>query len=157
MVKILNSTTITKDYAEDGSQYNATISLKLYQPEGNKKPYFSFTTNIKEKRKNGRYADYVCGCCHDEIAKLLPDFAKFLPLHLCDNNGMPMYTFENGTYFIKECLGMGAEYLRISEDEARKLPLDNKEKYFKALEDMGILDRWQNEANECIKWIEEHK
>lgn len=157
MDKIFNSATITKNYIENGKEYRATIVLKLYQIDGNKMPYFSFTADIREKQRNGRYAEYMGGCCLEEIKKCLSDFDDLVKLHLSDNNGIPLYAYENGAYWIRENIKKGADYLRISEDEAEKLPLDDKFAYFKALEDMGILDRWQKEAKAVIKYIEAHK
>lgn len=75
------------------------------------------------------------GCCHDEIAKYVPELAKFIPLHCCNHYGAPMYPVENGMYHIKNSdKSVAIEYLRISDKEYSKLSeaVDDK-MYFKYL------------------------
>lgn len=109
------------------------------------------------------------GCCHDEIAKYVPELAKFIPLHCCNHYGAPMYPVENGMYHIKNSdKSVAIEYLRISDKEYSKLSeaVDDK-MYFKyLLFNPGIVDRWKRESDELIaelenlcgkKWVNPYK
>lgn len=109
------------------------------------------------------------GCCHDEIAKYVPELAKFIPLHCCNHYGAPMYPVENGMYHIKNSdKSVAIEYLRISDKEYSKLSeaVDDK-MYFKyLLFNLGIVDRWKHESGELIaelenlcgkKWVNPYK
>lgn len=109
------------------------------------------------------------GCCHDEIAKYVPELAKFIPLHCCNHYGDPMYPVENGTYHIKNSdKSVAIEYLRISDKEYSKLSeaVDDK-MYFKyLLFNLGIVDRWRRESDELLieledlsgkKWVNPYK
>ena len=109
------------------------------------------------------------GCCHDEIAKYVPELAKFIPLHCCNHYGAPMYPVENGMYHIKNSdKSVAIEYLRISDKEYPKLSeaVDDK-MYFKyLLFNLGIVDRWKRESDELIaelenlcgkKWVNPYK
>lgn len=109
------------------------------------------------------------GCCHDEIAKYVPELAKFIPLHCCNHYGAPMYPVKNGMYHIKNSdKSVAIEYLRISDKEYSKLSeaVDDK-MYFKyLLFNLGIVDRWKRESDELIaelenlcgkKWVNPYK
>ena len=98
------------------------------------------------------------GCCHDEIAKYVPELAKFIPLHCCNHYGAPMYPVENGMYHIKNSdKSVAIEYLRISDKEYSKLSeaVDDK-MYFKyLLFNLGIVDRWKRGSDELIAELED--
>jgi len=73
-----------------------------------------------------------CGCPHYEIAESFPELRRFIPLHLSDENGVPMHAVENGWYWAGGQPALNrrrpgtnppnvatlAEQLRISEDVA---------------------------------------
>jgi hypothetical protein len=98
------------------------------------------------------------GACGDTIIKLFPEYEIFERLHICDFNGAPMYAVENGMYHAKR---QGKDslqnYLRLTELEAETLMqyLDEKLAFRFHLENMGIVARWKEEANEAIKKLEE--
>lgn len=117
--------------------------------------HFSITARIYELRANGRYMYVSGGCQHEEIKKHFPEFSDFIRLHLSNVYGQPMYTVENGLYYLQsKGVEACAEYLRISTELAAQL---SKEKdYFKyQLFELGIVDQWKREAEAAIRHLEE--
>lgn len=78
------------------------VTAHITHIQGNKQPHFSITG------ESGDYINEVCkradsfGCLHDEIKEILPELSKYIPFHLCDNDGTPMYYYENSLYHLKE-------------------------------------------------------
>ena len=50
--------------------------------------------------KKGEYI--YGGCCHDKIAKYFPELVPFIPLHLSNEFGQPMYPVDNFIYHINQ-------------------------------------------------------
>jgi hypothetical protein len=68
-----------------------------------------------------------------------------------------MYAAENGRYhFQNTSFEVGRDYLRLTDKEANQLiiALDDKLYFAYLLENMGILERWENEATNAIKLLE---
>ena len=143
----------TNYFKEDGEEYRIIVTVSLDDDCHNNMCEWSITADIRQKNKYGRYKEYMGGCCHDEIAKYVPELAKFIPLHCCNHYGAPMYPVENGMYHIKNSdKSVAIEYLRISDKEYSKLSeaVDDK-MYFKyLLFNLGIVDRWERESGELI-------
>ena len=117
--------------------------------------HFSITARIYELLANGRYMYVSGGCQHEEIKKHFPEFSDFIRLHLSNVYEQPMYTVENGLYYLQsKGVEACAEYLRISTELAAQL---SKEKdYFKyQLFELGIVDQWKREAEAAIRHLEE--
>lgn len=138
------------------------------------------TIGINDDCKNG-HADFTIsydhrvngqmeGWCHDyETAKnyglkvKIPEsdlaiFRRFEPLHLCDQDGAPMYPIANGWYYLNEGkLGVFANQMRISIEEAERASklITSKESLYAWLCVGGHIDRWKREANEAIAILEE--
>lgn len=159
----------TNYFKEDGEEYRIIVTVSLDDDCHNNMCDWSITADIRQKNKYGRYKEYMGGCCHDEIAKYVPELAKFIPLHCCNHYGDPMYPVENGTYHIKNSdKSVAIEYLRISDKEYSKLSeaVDDK-MYFKyLLFNLGIVDRWRRESDELLieledlsgkKWVNPYK
>lgn len=159
----------TKFFTENEEEYRITATVSLDDDCHNNMCDWSITADIRQKNKYGRYKEYMGGCCHDEIAKYVPELAKFIPLHCCNHYGAPMYPVENGMYHIKNSdKSVAIEYLRISDKEYSKLSeaVDDK-MYFKyLLFNLGIVDRWKRESDELIaelenlcgkKWVNPYK
>ena len=141
----------------------AIVEVKsILEQLGNQKPYFSTTAMIYKATKNGkrdmRYRDVIGGgCCHEEILKAFPGMKDAIALHLSDNDGVPMYAFENGWYFIEKIRENDKEYtkntimnhLRIDEETADKVIAMTKEEYKTWVENRKPV--WKNEADEVIK------
>lgn len=141
----------------EGNQWKIEISLDDDCKNGHQD--FSLTGTCWEKGKlcidrNMKFG----GACGDTIIKLFPEYEIFERLHICDFNGAPMYAVENGMYHAKR---QGKDslqnYLRLTELEAETLMqyLDEKLAFRFHLENMGIVARWKEEANEAIKKLEE--
>lgn len=131
-----------------------TVEIRLSDDCKNGVCDFAITADIYELRANGRYVWASGGCQHEEIRKHFPEFSDFIPLHLSNVYGQPMYPVENGLYWLKsEGVEKCAEYLRISTAQAAQL---SKEKdYFKyQLFALGIVDQWRREADAAIRHLE---
>lgn len=149
----------SKNYAENGEKYTITVTAKLADECKNGHCDFSITADIFRIARNGRRVMAGGGCCHEEIAKHFPELRKFIPLHLCNYLGMPMYPEANGQYFMKEGKEKAVEYLRLKDGEFEVLAKakDEAERpYFKyLLFSLGIVARWKEEADEFIAFLEE--
>lgn len=114
-----------------------TVNGGLHYIRGNRRPHFSITASVDEKR-GGQWHEYMGGCCHEHILKHRPQFADLVALHLSDDNGEPSHALENGFYWLagspslnygpgkevggsKPNLAYAANHFRITEDEAHKL------------------------------------
>ena len=149
----------SKNYVENGEKYTITVTAKLADECKNGHCDFSITADIVRIARNGRRVMAGGGCCHEEIAKHFPELRKFIPLHLCNYLGMPMYPEANGQYFVNEGKEKAVEYLRLKGGEFEVLAVakDKAERpYFKyLLFSLGIVARWQEEADEFITFLEE--
>lgn len=149
----------SKNYVENGEKYTITVTAKLADECKNGHCDFSITADIVRIARNGRRVMAGGGCCHDEIAKHFPELRKFIPLHLCNYLGMPMYPEANGQYFVNEDKEKATEYLRLQDGEFEVLAVakDEAERpYFKyLLFSLGIVARWKEEADEFIAFLEE--
>lgn len=148
----------TNYFKEDGEKYRIIVTISLDDDCHNNICDWGITADIRRKNKYGRYEEYMGGYRHGEIAKYVPELAKFIPLHCCNHYGAPMYPVENGTYYIKNSDKSSAiEYLRISDKEYSKLSeaVDDK-MYFKyLLFNLGIVDRWKRESDELLVELED--
>ena len=147
----------SKSFTENGCKFRIIVNVRLDDDCNNKHCDFSVTGSVyKENRREPE----TCGCIHEEIAKHFPMLRKYIPLHLCNYLGQPMYPVENGQYFIKnETKEKAMELLRITSEEYEALkPISDKEEklYFKyQLFYLGIVSRWKKEADEFISFLEE--
>lgn len=147
-----------KIYHEEGNVYKICAKVSLDDDCNNMHADFSITADVYEKTKNGRWLWVAGGCQHDLISKHFPELKRFIPLHLCSHDGSPMYPVENGTYHVFNSPEIVAnEYLRLSDGEMQKLNADpNDHTYFKyMLFHLGIVARWQKEADDFIQFLEE--
>ena len=145
-------------YSEGSHVYKICANVSLDDDCHNMHADFSITADVYEKRGNGRWIWFSGGCQHDLIAKHFPELKKFIPLHLCSHDGSPMYPVENGSYLVCNSPEIEAnEYLRLSDGELQKLNADPKDHlYYKyMLFHLGIVARWQKEADEFIRFLEE--
>ena len=139
---------------------NMTVYGGLDYIQGNKKPYFSITAEIK-KGINLR----AFGCLHEEILKIYPELSDIVALHLSDIDGIPLHAVENGYFWLmavqginqyekstdKNYLKMFCEYVRISESDGKKLAerIKNKNEFSAWVDTQK--SRWKKEADNCIK------
>lgn len=148
---------VTKFYVENGITYKMNVHISLNDSCKNGVCNWNITTDVYEKRKNGRYVLCSSGCCHDEILKYFPKFKTFIDLHMSNCYGQPMYPVENGFYYlVNSGKKTTIDYLRITETEYNVLRDSAKDKeYFKyLLYTLGIVDRWKEESLKAIKQLE---
>lgn len=148
----------TKFYHESGTEYKICVNVSLDDKCHNMHADFSITADVYKKAKNGRWVWVEGGCQHDLISRRFPELKRFIPLHLCSHDGLPMYPVENGTYHVFNSPEIVAnEYLRLSDGELQKLNADPKDHaYFKyMLFHLGIVARWKQEAEEFISFLED--
>ena len=142
--------------APNGEQWEIKIRLDDQCKNGHQDFSITGTAWGKGKAKTDRNMIHG-GACGDEIATLWPEFEIFNRLHLCDCKGRPMYAAENGRYhFTNTSFEVGRDYLRLTTEEAKELSpyTSEKETFQYHLEKLGILERWESEANEAIKLLE---
>lgn len=149
----------SKVYTQDGHIYKINVEIRLNDECKNRICDFAITGSGYRKARNGRWVYVFGGCCHDEILKHFPQFQIFVNLHNCSHYGQPLYPVENGMYFLKEKeLTKAMDYLRITEEEAKELKdialTDDKIYFRSALYGMGIIDRWQKEADQARAELE---
>ena len=150
----------SKTFREDGCNMKINVHVRLNDDCKNGHYDFSITGDVYRQAGNGRWVEDRCGCIHEDIERLFPQLKKFIPLHLCNYLGHPTYPEANGQYFIREKgKEVAMEQLRITEKEYDILSLaadDEERPYFKyLLFTLGIVDRWKQEADEFIKFLEE--
>lgn len=145
-------------YHEGGNMYKICADISLDDDCHNMHCDFSIVADVYEKRRDGKWVWVSSGCQHDLIAKHFPELKKFIPLHLCSHDGSPMYPVENGSFHVYNSSEIIAnDYLRLSDGELQKLNAAPKDHaYFKyMLFHLGIVARWQKEADEFIRFLEE--
>lgn len=98
-------------YTENGEEYKIKTTVSLGDDCHNNICEWSITADIRWKNEYGIYKEYMCGCCHDEIIRHCPELAKFIPMHVCNHYGAPMYPAAEE--LISSC--------GLTEDECRKL------------------------------------
>lgn len=148
----------SKFYYEDGAEFRIDARVKLADECKNGHCDFSTTCDIYEVAKNGRLIEWGGGANTEAIAAHFPELREFVKLHLSRFDGRPMYAVENGAYFIKRGeFDTAKDHLRITDDELEMLkPYAGDSLYFAyMLQTSGIVARWENEAREFIKWLEE--
>lgn len=143
----------------NNEQVNAKIEIRLNDECNNGHQDFAITATFWEVGKGRIDRNYIMGgCCHEEILKYFPEFKIFVDLHLSDCKGRPTHAVANGIYhFENTSFEVGKNYLRLTNEEAEALNKFTKDKlFFKAtLENLGVVKRWESEANEAIKLLEE--
>lgn len=147
-----------KIYHEEGNVYKICAKVSLDDDCNNMHADFSITADVYERTKNGRWVWVAGGCQHDLISKHFPELKRFIPLHLCSHDGSPMYPVENGSFHVYNSSEIITnDYLRLSDGELQKLNAAPKDHaYFKyMLFHLGIVARWQKEADEFIRFLEE--
>ena len=74
------------------------------------------TFSLTGALRTGR--DSIGGCIHEEIARYMPEFAKYIPYHLVSADG-PLHYFANTTYFAGDRDFNGARSGEQRRDEGR--------------------------------------
>lgn len=108
--------------------------------------------------KNKYYYLSCCGCCHDDLVKIFPEYQNFIKLHLCDTFGVSMYSVANGFYYLQQDKNLQhlSEFLRLKTDEELNIIAKSEDKIVFAfhLIKLGIVERWRQEAVKAIQELE---
>lgn len=106
-VRILNQTIkATREYTEGGERFRMTAELRFDDSCRNGHETFSITADI-HRAERGAWREYSGGCCHDEIAKVFPEWASLIAWHLVSTDG-PMHYIANTVYQAgdRDCWGL---------------------------------------------------
>lgn len=146
------------------------LKARLSDPCRNGHNDFAFTADVYKKiGSSERFSEISAGAIFTKekillICKFFPDVVKFLPLHLADEYGRPMYYVENAVYLFKtEGVKSGADYLNIDEETASKIwerikdfnekDWDFNENVKSVYSEFGLFEKWQKLADECISYF----
>ena len=168
----------TIQFKEDGKNYLMEVEYGI-RNKGEDNAYFTVTgtvmQNVRSKSGVSRYgedyrlvdgkfyAEYMCGCIHDEIKKVTSEFNDLISMHLANVNGMPMYAFANGFYHLKNGFEdtpvdfntRFCDYYRIPYDVFDKLiDTNSQEDYAVVLMNNGVIDKWMSDAKRVIEKYE---
>lgn len=102
--------TKTAKYHEHGSLMTHRVTFGFHYLQGNRRPYFSITSDIRE---NGR--EYAGGCCHEEVAKHFPRLRPLIKWHCVDDDAHPMHYEANAAFWLEYFHGIN-KYERKSYD-----------------------------------------
>lgn len=154
--------------ANDSEGNPMYIKIRLNDECKNGHQDFAITADIYEKGKPKTDRYFIAGgCCHDEIIAARPDLKIFVDLHLCDYKGIPMHAVENGYYHLRNGFNdtlpespdfkdKFCDYYRVNAEQFATLNnSQNKLQYALTLQNLGILEQWESQANEAIKVLEE--
>lgn len=153
--------------AKQKNGYPIIIEISLDDDCKNGHADFSITGSTFRKKEirdfdtkmiNGIEYSYECGgCIHDEILQVMPELKIFVNLHLSDAKGAPMYAIENGYYHLKNSsIETVKNYLRITDKELNELQkAENSTHFAFIMESLQVPKRWEIEAKEAIKVLED--
>lgn len=114
--------------------------------------YFTITTN----GYNERNILQSFGQCKDIINRLFPELKKYLPWHLCDTNGIPLYYIDNAIYWIENELSLNEYETNIPDGYKSFKQILSKHLLCKELEDEHELDKILVKYNisSFINWLQ---
>lgn len=131
------------------------VRAGLDYSKGNKYPYWSVTGWIKEG--TGKFKTERGGAIGESILEYFPEIAPFVPLHLSDGKGVPMFAIENGWYYkIAKNRSMLKDHLRLTDKETDILMnAEDKQSFRYVICSRDIDKRWKKESDEAIRLLEE--
>lgn len=141
------------------------VEIRLNDECKNGHQDFAITGSLYEKYDRPGNPS-MSGCIHEEILKHFPEFRPFVDLHLCDYKGIPMHAGANGYYHLTNGFNNTkpenpkfraeyCEYYRITPAQFEALKASkNVIQFSLALQNLGILEQWEKEANRAIKLLE---
>ena len=155
------------------------VTIRLNDECKNGHEDFAITAELFDITPKGERWSAV-GCLHDEIARFFPEFAPFIALHLCNHEGVPMHGIANGFHWFSGLFadGLGQPYHpgagsgAKTAEQCRAIVRDHlhtdevtintiiaamprtKEEFSFVLENLGMRERWKNEALAAIAQLE---
>lgn len=157
--KFFEEDTQACDYLfEGGKCYSFAYCIGLNDDCENGHLTFSFTGEIKVKKRNGRFYACISGAIGNIIAYFKPEFEKFNQLHLCNHLGQPMF-MDDIRFHVNEgkTNEQIAEMHNISDLEAIETlrnASDNKDLFHYLVFRLGVADAWEKQAKEAIREME---
>lgn len=151
-------TRVDDAFFEAGKHYFFTYFIKLNDDCKNGHLTFSFTGEIKVKKGNGRFYNYISGAIGNVIAYFKPELLMFERLHLCNHLGQPMF-IDDIRFHINEgkTNEQIAEMYNISNLEVIEIlrnASDNKDLFHYLVFHLGVADTWEKQAKEAIREME---
>ena len=135
---------------------NVYIIKAYLQKFDNQLPYFSVTHEAWKANKKGeidkRYKEpWRCGDCGEDVESVFPELKDLFEFHLRDINGEPMYTIENGMYFIEEnnVDAVKEHFLMDNVDDIVKIK--TKEELHEYLNKHNLYAKWKHQAETLIE------
>ena len=157
--KFFKGDTQVYDYLfEGGKCYSFAYYIGLNDDCKNGHLTFSFTGEIKVKKRNGRFYTYISGAIADVIAYFKPELEKFNRLHGFNHLGQPMF-IDDIRFHINEgkTNEQIAEMYNISNLEAIEIlrnASDNKDLFHYLVFHLGVAGIWKKQADEAIREME---
>lgn len=142
-----------KRKVKNGNIYIIEAHLQKFD---NQLSYFSVTHEVWHATKKGeidkRYKEpWRCGDCGEDVESVFPELKDLFEFHLRDINGEPMYTIENGMYFIKEnnVDAVKEHFLMDNVDDIVKIK--TKEELHEYLNKHNLYAKWKHQAETLIE------
>ena len=142
-----------KRKVRNGSVYIIEAHLQKFD---NQLPYFSVTHETWKANKKGeidkRHKEpFSCGACDGEVEKAFPELKDLFEFHLRYINGEPMYTIENGMYFIKENNVDAVKEHFIMDNVDDIVKIKTKEELHEYLNKHNLYAKWKHQAETLIE------
>ena len=142
-----------KRKVRNGNVYIIEAHLQKFEGQ---LPYFSVTHETWKANKKGeidkRHKEpFSCGDCGEDVEKAFPELEDLFDYHLRDINGEPMYTIENGMYFIEEnnVDAVKEHFLVDNVDDIMKIK--TKEELHEYLNKHNLYAKWKHQAETLIE------
>lgn len=136
LTKNQNKKVVFNNKMLEGEKVDLILNIRYDDECGNGHNSFSMTADIYEAGKRGDKSMLMCGCCHDEIKQIAPEYNKYLKWHLMSSDA-PMHYIANTIYWAtKQDKHTNFVYLKDDEfnfeeligiyDEEEIQPIKNK-------------------------------
>ena len=124
-----------RKFTEEGITYNLKVQLRYDDDCGNGHNTFAITGELREC--TDEWSRFVsCGCLHDDIKKVFPEFEHLIKWHLCSSDG-PMYYIENTVYHAEH---HGPDKCHIKFNDTKNGLSVSSLKYCSLIEGQRIVD-----------------
>lgn len=143
-------------YKENGERYKMVVHIRMDDECKNKICEFAITADIYELRRS--YWRWCRGGCqHEAILKHAPQYKCFVDLHLCNHYGYGgLNGISNAIYWYKQKKYDSVEScLRLKEGELNQIKwfMEDENALWWELNEMGVVERWYQEALEAIEYL----
>lgn len=89
---------VKENVTVNGQKYKKVVCDIRYDDQcGNGHNTFAITGDFYEERQVRFDNPAMCGCCHDELARVFPEIEHLIKWHLVNSNG-PLHYIANTTY-----------------------------------------------------------